>query len=81
MTPMKQQQYIPTDELRPSPPALAWVTRLDSKTLLDAYALAEKVDDLVAEVRLKERQRIYRMGFVELVKEFWKGRKLYDKHR
>jgi hypothetical protein len=77
--PYRREEAIPTKELRPSPPAVAWVTRLDDQTLHDVYLLAEKVDDLVAEIRLKERQRIYRMGFLELVKEFWKGKKLYDK--
>lgn len=70
-------QATPRSQLRPSPPAVAWVTRLDDQTLHDVYLLAEKVDDLVAEIREKERKRIYGMGFLELFREFWKGRKLY----
>lgn len=61
-----------------SPAAMAWATRLTEDTFRDVYALAVEADKIAEEARTNERKRIFEMGFLELCREFWKGRKLYN---
>ena len=63
----------------PSPAAVAWATRLKEETFRDIYALAVEADKIAEEARNNERRRIFNMGFLELAREFWKGKKLYEK--
>lgn len=66
------------EELHPSPPALALSTSLTPMQLHDVYTLAEIFDAVAEEARQSERNRIFRMGFIQLCREFWRGKRLYD---
>ena len=70
-------------QLKPSMAALAFVSGLTEKDFNDVYMHAAKVDRAFAhaleEARQEERDRIFRMGFVELLREYWRGRKIYRK--
>jgi hypothetical protein len=63
-----------------SPAALAFATRLTIEDFLDVYKFASIIDTAfekaLSQAVEEERQRIFRMGFLELWREFWKGRKL-----
>ena len=74
------RQSPPIDGIAgPSPAAVAWATRLREETFRDIYALAVEADKIAEEARNNERRRIFNMGFLELAREFWKGKKLYEK--
>lgn len=63
---------------RPSMPALALATRLCNT--MDVYVMAEMIDstfmDALERVRREERDRIFNLGVVDLMREFWTGRKI-----
>lgn len=67
--------------IRPSPAALALATKIDPATYADIYVFACMIDaafeNALEAAREEERERIFRMGFLELLREFWKGRKLH----
>jgi hypothetical protein len=65
--------------IRPSAAALAFVSRLTEADWKDVYSLACKIDDVAEEARTNERNRILTMGFGGIMREFWKGKKLYVK--
>ena len=69
------------DGLGPSKAALALSTSLTLDQLQDVYFMAIVFDTVAEEARQNERNKIFRMGFLELVKEFWKGKKLSPRTR
>lgn len=66
-------------KIRPSAAAMAFVARLTEEDWKDVYQLACKIDDVAEEARVNERRRIFSMGFMEIMREFWKGQKLHAK--
>jgi hypothetical protein len=64
--------------LSPSPAAVAFATRITEEQFRDVYVFAAMIDEIAEEARTNERKRIFKMGFMEMWREFWKGRKLYD---
>lgn len=67
------------EELYPSPAAVAAATRITQKQYEDVYTFASILDGIAQEARDNERKRIFKMGFFQLCREFWRGRKLYGK--
>jgi hypothetical protein len=63
-----------------SPAALALSTRITIEDFRDVYKFASMIDTAFKEALKQavedERQRIFRMSFIELWCEFWKGRQL-----
>jgi hypothetical protein len=61
-------------------PALAFATRVTESDFRDVYRMARLVDEAfhaaIERTRKEERERIFRMGFMDLMREFWRGRKV-----
>ena len=55
---------------------MAFATRITEEQFRDITEFALLIDGVAQEARENERARIFRMGFTELVGEFWKGRRL-----
>jgi hypothetical protein len=68
------------ERIKPSAAALAFATRITRQEFDDVYIFAARIDEAFEEAlkraREEERQRIFRLGFVALWREFWAGRKL-----
>lgn len=62
-----------------SPAALAFASRVTQEQFEDVYFFASMIDKVAEGARTNERARIFRMSFTELFREFWKGRKLYER--
>jgi len=64
----------------PSQAALAFANRLTEEQFRNIYTFANLIDaafeNALAIAVEEERQRILGMGFGELMREFWRGRKL-----
>ena len=76
---LRDEDYIETKDLRPSPAGLAAATRLTEDIFIDTYRCACFLDDIAEEARTNERKRIFNLGILELTKLFWESRKLYRK--
>ena len=61
----------------PSPAAVAWATRLSEEDFLNVYQLAAKIDEVAEEARMNERKRIFSMGFIELLTEVFRVKKIH----
>lgn len=76
---LNQRQY----QFRPSAPAMAFANRVKQEEFEDVYVFACLIDtafsNALEEAREEERARIFRMGFLETLREFWSGRKLREK--
>lgn len=68
----------------PSIAALALATRITPEQYKDIYQFAMEIDlafqRALGEAVEEERQRIFRMPFTEVMREFWRGRKLRKNH-
>ena len=73
-------RYKPLPLLRtePTPAALAVATRITEEEFHDVYGFALLLDQVADQARETERERILGMGFWELTREFWRGRKVRD---
>lgn len=60
----------------PSPAAVAAASRITEEEFRDVYRFARILDSIAQEARDNERARILKMGFWELCREFWKGKKI-----
>lgn len=64
-------------------PALALATSITPEIYTDTYHHAELIDlafdNALEAARAEERARIFGMGFVAIIREFWQGRKLHSK--
>lgn len=80
-TKTKNSEFQSPQALRPSMAALAFATRITVEDFNDVYRMAVVIDDAFAEgfarARMEERQRIFKMSPLELIREFWKGKRLY----
>lgn len=63
--------------LAPTPAAMAFATRVTQEQFEDVTLFASMIDGVAQEARVNERARIFKMGFLELMREFWKGRQIH----
>jgi hypothetical protein len=72
-------RYKPLHQFRtePTPAALAVATKITEEEFRDVYGFALLLDAIAEQARETERERVLSMGFWELFREFWKGRKLH----
>lgn len=71
--------YTPTEDLHPSPAALAAATRITEDMFKDVYRLALFLDDIAEEAREHERQRILSMSFADCFRLLWTRRQIRRK--
>lgn len=79
--PKKNPNNGDTGDIIPSRAALALATRITPEIFADLYIHACVIDRAFAvaleETRTEERERIFKMGPLEILREYWRGRKLH----